>query len=231
MKKSIYFLLFACCYCTVGKAQLMIGMVQGSSTQKNITTSQAVNLTTDDAARSTTNKGVGTNIKILGSRGSDYEIKLSGSKQKYLVAKSDVAADVEGATKKIIPLVGAFSFPFKYRPQSGILETSFSLSMVGGARFTLNEDNKQYFSALLGIGSSSIMLNKDNTALSAGITDNTSRAALTFSLSFLYQWDQLQLACSVGIDNNLDNRKDKWQYQSKPWLTIGLGFDIFKPQE
>ena len=130
-----------------------------------------------------------------------------------------------GTAAKVTPLAGAFSFPFKYRPQKDVIETSLSLSGVGGVNIDLG--NSHAIGILAGVGPSSITLNQNNTDTSAHITSSTSRAAMTFSLSALYQFDQLQFAFSIGTDKNLDNTTDKWIYQSKLWLSFGIGFKIF----
>ena len=124
------------------------------------------------------------------------------------------------------PVAGAFSFPFKYRPQSGIMETNFSLSLVGGFEYNsdpTNDSTHHLWSGYIGIGQSSISLNSNNSSVSS----NTTRNAVAISFTLLYEWQGLQFAVSSGIDENLDNSTDKWHYQSKPWITAGIGFSIF----
>ena len=125
----------------------------------------------------------------------------------------------------------SFSFPFKYRPQTGIMETNFSLSVVGGPNFRLDPAGDHHLGILLGVGSTSLTLDETNTDPSAGVTESSTRSGVSFTFSFLYKWKELQLAGSIGIDDNLNNKKDKWIYQSKPWMTIGIGFAIFKDKD
>jgi len=146
------------------------------------------------------------------------------AKAQFVVASIGDDLTKEG-TAPVTPLAGAFSFPFKYRPQKDVIEPSLSLSAVGGINIKFK--NSHGIGVLGGIGPSSIMLDENNTDTSAHITSSTTRAAMTFSLSFLYQFDQLQLAFSLGTDKNLDNSKDKWIYHSKLWLSFGIGVKIF----
>jgi hypothetical protein len=120
---------------------------------------------------------------------------------------------------------GAFTFPFKYRPQNGVLEPSLSLSGVAGIQCSLDKNNDASLSFLLGFGPSSINVNNTNSADTN--TANSTHSAATLSFTILGQWNNVQLAISTGIDNNLNNSTDKWIYQSKPWLSLGIGFNIF----
>jgi hypothetical protein len=121
------------------------------------------------------------------------------------------------------PIGGAFTFPFKYRPQSGLFEPSLSLSGAVGVHLALDNDTTASISFLGSFGTSSITLNNKNST----DTGTTTRAAATIAFTILGQWDNVQLAISVGLDNNLDNSTDKWIYQSKPWFSLGIGVNIF----
>ena len=120
---------------------------------------------------------------------------------------------------------GAFTFPFKYRPQNGVLEPSLSLSGVVGVQLGLDKNSTGFLSFLIGFGPSSVNVNNTNSADTN--TANASRPVATLSFTILGQWNNIQLAISTGIDDNLSNSTDKWIYQNKPWLSLGIGFNIF----
>jgi hypothetical protein len=139
---------------------------------------------------------------------------------------SDYKALAEGASPqaKIAPIVGAFTFPFKYRPQTGIFEPSLSLSGAVGVAIPFKKsDGNASIAFLVSFGPSSITLNKNNSS----DTGTATRSSATSALTVLGQWNKIQLAVSVGIDDNLDNSTDKWIYQSKPWVSFGFGYSIF----
>ena len=124
---------------------------------------------------------------------------------------------------KASPIVGAFTFPFKYRPQTGLFEPSLSLSGAVGVSVPINKDGSASLSFMGSFGPSSISLSSKNST----DTGTTSRSAAPSAFTVLGQWNKVQIALSVGIDDNLDNSTDKWIYQSKPWVSFGIGYSIF----
>ena len=118
---------------------------------------------------------------------------------------------------------GAITFPFKIRMQrNSPLEPSLSLSGLVGLQHSFNKEGTTSLRILIGIGPSSITVDKTNSSDSASET----KSAATFSLTALAQWDNVQLGISFGMDQNLDNRTDKWIYQSKPWIGLSIGINI-----
>jgi len=123
---------------------------------------------------------------------------------------------------------GALTFPFKFRLQKGApVEPSLSLSAVAGPSYSFIGNNFS-LSFLVGVGPSSININNKNSSDTS--TSASTRNAATFSGTLLAQLNKVQLAVSIGIDKNLDNSTDNWIYQSKPWLSLGIGFNIFSSQ-
>jgi len=133
------------------------------------------------------------------------------------------ATAAPGDIPKLMPIVGAFTFPFKYRPQTGIFEPSLSLSGAIGVCIPLNSDATSSINFMGSFGPSSITLTKNNSA----DTGTGTRSSATSAFTILGQWNKIQLAISVGIDDNLDNTIDKWTYQSKPWFSFGFGYSVF----
>jgi hypothetical protein len=140
---------------------------------------------------------------------------------------------VETITKfmSATPMAGVVSFPFKFRLQGDKdVETSLSLSGVGGMRLNFNKSKiPAALCLLIGLGPSSVPVNRYNSSRKDSST--LSQSAATFSLTGMFVWDKLQIAASIGMDKILTNREINWSYQSKPWFSFGVGFSIFDTQE
>ena len=129
------------------------------------------------------------------------------------------------------PMAGVVSFPFKFRLQGDKdIETSLSLSGVGGVKFNFNKSKiPTAFCVLIGLGPSSVPVNQYNSNRKDSAT--LSQSAATFSLTGMFIWDKLQIAASLGMDKILNNRELNWHYQSKPWFSFGVGFSIFETKD
>jgi hypothetical protein len=149
----------------------------------------------------------------------------------FLIPVSIITNVSEKIYRRFSPSVGSLSFPFRYRPQDSKIEKNFSISMCGGMKWNPWRINEHTFSALLGVGASSVTLDKYNTGPNSNITEASERAAITMSLSVMYEWQNLQIGLSSGLDNLFDNRVEEWKYQGKPWLTLGVGISIFSKSE
>jgi hypothetical protein len=105
------------------------------------------------------------------------------------------------------------------------------MGVTGGVTWNPWRVGEHTFSLLGGIAASTATLDKYNTDPAAGIQDPSDRTSILFSLSFLYQWQHLQIGVSVGIDNILDNEIVKWKYQGKRWFSFGIGISLFTSNE
>ena len=162
----------------------------------------------------------------------DYHNQLNydntAHQQRYFLIKK---IDIDRLSTPIYhiasPTVGILTFPFKYRPQDGAFDQTFSLSATGGVKLNPWQTGEHTFSILVGCGSSSVNLNQFNTDAKSGITSDTQRPAITGSLSLLYQWENLQVGMSLGKDAIFTNKMDYWKDQGKTWLSFGIGLSLF----
>jgi len=223
--KTLILTLTVCAFCVnICCAQFSIGLLNNHP--KTIVLQSAANESTAAGAPKMLAAGGnsqipgGTRLKIINRSVGLVEVAdMSGNT--YYIAATELYN--KKRVVNITAIGGAVTFPFKIRPQTGVIEPSFSLSGVAGLHFSLDKDTVKSLSILIGVGPSSIILNNRNST----DTGSSTRAAATFSITLLGQWDNIQLAFSIGWDNNLDNGEDKWKYQSKPWLSLGVGFNIF----
>jgi hypothetical protein len=147
-----------------------------------------------------------------------------GSSQVYFLINTVAIDNIsQQIFPEFSPQFGAISFPFKYRPQSGVFEPTFSLSAAGGVRYDRKQENNFTWLGLIGIGASSVQVDPSNSQATA----SSQLAAVTLSLSIMAQWKTVQFGISSGIDNILSGNSEKWVSQGKPWLSIGVGLTIF----
>lgn len=154
-------------------------------------------------------------------------IDNGGSPRIYSVDTVETITKFMSAT----PMAGVVSFPFKFRLQGDKdIETSLSLSGVGGVKFNFNKSKiPTAFCVLIGLGPSSVPVNQYNSNRKDSAT--LSQSAATFSLTGIFIWDKLQIAASIGMDKILNNRELNWRSQSKPWFSFGVGFSIFDTKD
>lgn len=153
-------------------------------------------------------------------------------KAKYFgILKTDLDVLSRKIYRTVAPTIGAMTLPFKYRPQSGKFEKTFTVGLTGGITINPWWVGDHTFSILAGVSATTATLDKYNTDPAAGITDPSDRAAIAFSMGFFYKWENLQIGFSAGIDNILDNEIVKWKYQSKGWLSFGIGISLFTANE
>lgn len=156
-----------------------------------------------------------------------YNVNESNNQKYFSIPKADLFIKTQEIFKKWSPNYGVLNFPFKYRPNDGSFEKTFSLSFSGGPKFNPWWTNEHTFSVLLGCGASSVSLNQFNTDPSSKITNDTDRPAVTGSISLVYQWNNLQFGFSAGKDAIFTNRVDKWANQGKTWFSFAIGVAIF----
>jgi len=221
MKKTILCMLlmvsFGMCH-----AQLIIGLVSHAPNHYKLKTS--ISKRTDRGAITDENINANTKLNVMSHADKLLEVheKTADESTTTWVSKSEFNNSIK---PYVTAFGGAVTFPFKLRPQSGIIEPNFSLSGVAGIKLAFDQDATKFLGFLVGAGTSSITLNKHNSTDTSGT--GSTRAAATFSFTVLGQLDNVQLGLSVGLDNNFDNTDDRWKYQSKPWLSVAIGFNIF----
>ncbi len=194
-------------------------------------------------------KGLGKNDRftIVGEEGDNYKIyfwnwdknseeykslnynEVTKKQRFFLIKKSEIDFQSEKIYDRWSAEIGTLIFPFKYRPNDGTFEPTFSLNLTAGTTYNPWLTNKHTFSLLFGVGPSSAKLNKHNIKKSDVVIDgDLYLAAVTLSLNLVYQYDFVQFGISGGIDNLFDNKKYDWKNQGKPWFSFGVGVNLFK---
>jgi hypothetical protein len=127
---------------------------------------------------------------------------------------------------------GILNYPFKFRIQPHINDFAGSFNVGAAVSYTYKHDSlkKWRYSHVVGIGISSITLDKAAVNTDTGaISSTNSLTALTLSYGFMVQYDKVQLGLFIGWDriSNLNNSTYGWKYQGNPWISLGIGYSIF----
>ncbi len=147
----------------------------------------------------------------------------------FLISKNQFEGNTNRLYKRWTATLGILTYPLKYRPQTGVFEKSFTVSAVGGASILFNRSNPNHsFAFTLGAGASSVNLTPKNTE---GLTEAKDEAAATFSINLIYINDRLQIGATCGWDALFSGTDNKWDYNGKHWLAIGIGASIFTPDK
>jgi len=131
---------------------------------------------------------------------------------------------------------GVINFPFKFRTQKGKgdFNGSFNFGAAIGLKFKHKTWRKFEYALVSGYSISNILLDSSNTNANQGkLASSNNYTAFSFSLGFLVQYEKVQAGIFIGWDrlNRLNHREFKWDYQGKPWFSVGFGFAIFSEQK
>tara|TARA_R110002126_G_scaffold57927_2_gene153235 strand:- start:3026 stop:4150 length:1125 start_codon:yes stop_codon:yes gene_type:complete len=119
--------------------------------------------------------------------------------------------------------------------------TSVNLALFGGftwgkTKFTHrkkigNRINTKKNTIGLFLGSSAVELKSTNTniklAQPQGDREGTF-GTISFGLGYVKSWNKISIGLFSGIDKGVGRVSEAWVYDGKPWLGIGVGYDLFK---
>ncbi len=103
----------------------------------------------------------------------------------------------------------------------------FNIGITAGWRVNNYEDNVAV-SIVGGIGFASIKVTPQTTR--DFITSESSQSAITFSGGLIFEVEKFQISTFVGIDTMSGEIGRNWIYRNRPWIGVGFGYEIFKPQ-
>ena len=154
--------------------------------------------------------------------------------------------------------ITAITIPFKYRfsgtfdtiSEEGIkaeakfkneFSTSFNAALFAG--YSWGKTKFQHrskvgnrtvkFNNSVGIflGPSTVTLNASNTNFSENApTGSQTRTVglISFGTGYVWSWNKLALGGFIGIDYGIGNDSETWNFNGKPWIGFGVGYDLFK---
>lgn len=119
--------------------------------------------------------------------------------------------------------------------------SSINISLFGGyswgkTKFThrkkignRTKTNKNTIGLLL--GSSAVTLETTNTNITTTQLQGDKEGTIgtvSFGLGYIKSWNKVSFGLFTGIDKGVGRVSNTWIYNGKPWLGIGLGYDLFK---
>ena len=119
--------------------------------------------------------------------------------------------------------------------------TSVNLALFGGwtwgkTKFTHrkkigNRTNTKKNTLGLFLGSSAVELKATNTNITLAQPQGDREGTfgtISFGLGYVKSWNKISIGLFTGIDKGVGRVSEAWIYDGKPWLGIGVGYDLFK---
>jgi hypothetical protein len=103
----------------------------------------------------------------------------------------------------------------------------FNIGITAGWRINDIQDNVA-LSIVGGIGFSSIKVTPQTTR--DFVITESSQSSITFSGGLILEIEKFQISTFVGIDAMSGEIGRNWIYKNRPWIGLGFGYEIFKPQ-
>jgi hypothetical protein len=102
-----------------------------------------------------------------------------------------------------------------------------SLGLSGGGKWRISHRNPTYLNLLLNVGISSVSL--DSVSTGGRIKQPSDRATLTTAIGLVFENHSFQFGFFYGWDrlSANDAANSNWIYNRKPWLSFGIGYQIF----
>jgi hypothetical protein len=129
---------------------------------------------------------------------------------------------------------GTLIIPVKLRFNKFDFSKDITLGPFVGWRTRLHKSSQSFISIGFNVGITSVTLNEGNAVKEDNpnnpnnpkIEKNVDLAAFTWSYGAILEFNKVQIGVFSGYDNISENSGYKWNYQNKPWLSIGLGYSI-----
>lgn len=131
--------------------------------------------------------------------------------------------------------------PMQISIESEEFSTSVNVAFFGGytwgnTKFTHRKEigNRTFTSKnTLGvfIGSSALELKAANSDITIGQPEGDREGTfgtISFGIGYIKSWNKISIGLFGGIDKGVGRVADVWIYDGKPWLGIGIGYDLFK---
>lgn len=130
-------------------------------------------------------------------------------------------------TQRLAFTLGSVITPLKLRFSPFDFSKDFTIGSTFGVKYTKSDFALVSFSALLGLGVSSVTL---DSFFTNGKTRNKQETlAFTPSIGVMLEFGNAQIGVFTGIDmlSSTNPIFDNYIYKNKPWISVGFGYAIF----
>ncbi len=129
---------------------------------------------------------------------------------------------------------GLILFPTKIRFANGSggsfnFTDNFTLGTTAGYEIGFAGVKNYSLSILGGVGISAI--NVDSSTTHGYVKNSITASAFTVSAGVVYSYEKMQIGLFYGWDFMSGNLGNKWVYDAKPWLSVGIGFALFQKEK
>ncbi len=123
---------------------------------------------------------------------------------------------------------GTLIIPVKLRFNQFDFSKDVTLGPFVGWRTRLHNSSQSFISIGFNVGITSVTLNEGNAMKEdkTKIEKSVDLAAFTWSYGAILEFNKVQIGIFSGYDNISENSGYKWNYQNRPWLSVGLGYSI-----
>jgi len=141
--------------------------------------------------------------------------------------------------------VSALVIPIKYRfkGRNGLQEdfsTAFNANLFGGYTWGKsnffhqekvgNKVNTHKFTIGLFLGTSTVVLDKNNTSLDANPLvgdEKLTKGIASFGIGATYAFNKINVGIFGGKDYAIGDYSSKWNYNIEPWIGLAIGYSLF----
>lgn len=147
----------------------------------------------------------------------------------YKVNKNTLFNNYEKVTAYDRVTLGVLSLPIKFRFQDGTFDTNFNIGAAVGYRLFTNQFSPYAFYVQTGLNLGTTKLTSSNSAVEAEKEINATTG--TFILGAMFQYKKIQTGLYLGYDFISNQKEYNWDYNGRPWLSIGFGVDLFENKD
>lgn len=163
-------------------------------------------------------------FKFWGFKDKNVDDKINGDNDViYSMSIKDFKKSTSIVYNRVEWKMGVFTVPIKLRFNDFNFESNVNIGTNIGAKIRIDRRQEKGFAfePLIGIGLSSINLNKDNS----NIIDSSNLSAFSFNGGIIFHiTDNVNLGAILGFDylSGNDQKKYDWKYNGNGWLGLGI---------
>lgn len=168
-------------------------------------------------------------LTVIKNKNDNIFIDSTSNNKFYAISASDFATTCIEYKKRNGVSFGALLLPIKLRFwEKDRTRFDFSKDVTLGTsigyKWGFNKKKSHYFNLLLGVGITSVSV--DSLSSGGFVNKSTELGAFSVSVGCLFEFEKIQAGLFWGVDLMGREAGDKWVYQSMPWLSIGIGYQI-----
>lgn len=147
----------------------------------------------------------------------------------FKIETTTLKENFEKATAYDRVTLGVLSLPIKFRFQDGSFDTNLNIGATAGLRLFTNQFSPYAFYVQAGLNLGTTKLTSSNSAVEAEKEINATTG--TFILGAMFQYKKIQTGLYLGYDFISNQKEYNWDYNGRPWLSIGFGVDLFENKD